>query len=166
MVRFPGLELSSSSVTNRSFPVCTGLDASGAWCRYTDLYSLRGTQQQESSHFPVPSPLPPVPRGMKDSQLCALWCPRIQGPVPQDLQFWGLPLSKGTEDNHLHLLPGSKVKVALELAVVTVGFFPNALEGCGIQPFPEIRPRFAVSLPLGAPPLIVTLGILVLHCPS
>ena len=85
---------SSPQVLNHSLPIHTGLDAPEGRHRCTDLHSLQGTQQQESSHFPVPSLLLPVPKGTEDSRLYlpqSLW---IQGPVPLDSCSRGLPVSK------------------------------------------------------------------------
>ena len=131
VARFPALESSSPRVTNRSLPVHTGLDAPGGRRRCTDLHSLRGAQRQESSRCPVPSPLPPVPGGTQDRRLCLLGRPGIRGPVPLDPRSRGPPLPKGTEDSHLHPLPGSRVKGAPEPARLTDWLLPNAPEGCG-----------------------------------
>ena len=102
-----------------------GVGAGALFC------SLPGAQQQESSQFPVPSPLPPIPEGMKDCQLCPPQHPQFQGPVLLDPCSQGLRLLKGTEDNHLHLLLGSTVKSAPELACIPGGLLPNDPEGCG-----------------------------------
>ena len=128
--RFLALESSSPQITNCNLPVHTGLDAPGGRHVCTDLHSLQGAQRQESSHCPVPSPLPPVPRGTKDRQLCPLGRSVIWGPLPLDLHFWGPPLLKGMEYCHLPLEPGSRVNGASELACLTDWLLPNALEGC------------------------------------
>ena len=54
--RFPALESISLRITNQSLPVHAGLNAYVGRSRCTDLHSLWGTQQQESSCFLVTSP--------------------------------------------------------------------------------------------------------------
>ena len=161
VARFPALESSSLQVTNRSLPVHTGLDGPGGRPGCTDLHSLQSTQRQERSHCPVPSPLPPVPGGTEDRWLCLLGLPGIQGPAPLDLRSWGPPLPKGTGHSHLLSVLGSGVRATPELAYLT-----NAPRSVGLQPFTDIGPRFAGCFPAGIPSLIVSLGILGLHCPS
>lgn len=80
-----------------------------------------GCQWQENSRCPVPSPLPPVPEGTQDLQLCPLGCPGVQGPLPLELRSCGLPLLKGMRLSHLRLEPTCLMDWLL----------PNALEGCG-----------------------------------
>lgn len=103
---------------------------------------------------------------MEDSQLCPLLHPWIQGPVPLDLRSWEPPPPKRMEDSCLHPFSGSRVKAVPELVRITSGLLSNVWRAVALQPFTEIRPRFVVNFPLGDPPVTVTLGILMLHCPS
>ena len=65
-------------VPNCSLPVHTGLDAPEDRCRCTDLYKLKGTQHQESSHCPMPSWGLPLPKGMEESCLHLLLDSRVK----------------------------------------------------------------------------------------
>ena len=109
------------------------------------------TQQQESSHFPVPFLLLPVPGGTKDSWLCPLWCPRIDGPVPLDLHSWGPPLPKGREDSHLCPLPGSRVKGSSRAGPCNCWLFPNAPEDYGAPALYLYQTEVCCELSLGLP---------------
>ena len=113
---------------------------------------MRGAQRQKSSHCPVPSPVPPVPGGMKDRWLCPLGCL-----VLLELCSWGPPLLKGKGHSHLHPEP----------ACLTDWPLPNAPRATVLHPLPIYIPACSLwCFPPGAPRLIVTPGILRLHWPS
>ena len=70
-----------------------------------------------------------------------------------------------TPGDCLHLFPGSRIKGSAEPAGLTGCLLPNARElQCSI-PLAQLD-LDGVSFPLGAPPLIVSPGILRLLCPS
>ena len=110
---------SQAGVTNHSLLVHTSLDAPEGRCRFTELHSLQGTQQQESSCFPVPSPLLPVLRETQDCLLCPFGRPGIWGSVPLDPHSCGLPVLKVI--GYSHLCPGPPNGWAS----------PKCPEGCG-----------------------------------
>ena len=140
VARFPVLELSSWTVTNHSLPVCTGLDAPGGRHSCTDLHSLWGTQQQESSHVPVPSPLPFVPMGMQDCQLCLLGHLGIWGSVHW-IHALGDHLSQREWDTaRTHLVP-SRTSPPNRLASLKC---PRGL--VALQPFTNIGPQIYSKL--------------------
>ena len=63
------------------------------------------------------------------------------------------------------MLPGTASSEGNEV-IATSSASPKCPEGCSTPAIYQIRQQFVVSFPLGAPPLIVTPGILRLHCPS
>ena len=136
-------QISSSGVkipvTNCSLLVLTGLDAPGGSCRCPDLHNL--WELPAAGEFSLSCALPTYacPRGNGGLPAFLLGHPGIQGPVPLDLCSQGC--------------------LSLREAV-------HAPEGCVLQPFTDIRPWFVLSFSLRAPLLIVTPGILRLHCPS
>ena len=165
MARFPALNLRSPWVTNHSLPVCTGLDAPSGRCGCTDLHSVWGAQQQETSHFLVPSPLLPVWGDMEDRWLCLLGHPGIQVPMLLDPHSQGPPVLKGMGYSYLLLL-GFWVKGARSWPAYRTVFSQMPQRAVVLHPFTDMAPQFGVSFSSCTPPLIVTPGILRLHCPS
>ena len=166
MARFPALDSSSPQVTNHSLSVCTGSDAPGGRCRCTDLHSCQMPNGRRVLTFLCPLCF----CLSQEEQRIAGFVPfGALGSRPQCCCWTHTPgdhLSRREQRTaRLHLLLGSRVKGALGLACVTVRHLPNALEGCAHQPFTEMDCG-AVSFVPGAPSLIMSPGILMLHCPS
>ena len=122
---------SQAGVTNHSLLVHTSLDAPGDRHRCTDLKGLWDVQQQENSHFPVPSPLLPV-RGAR--RIPGFVCLGTLGSGA--LCHWthtpGDCLSQKEQGTATFMPePGSRVKRALEPARLTYWLLPNAPDGYG-----------------------------------